>query len=270
MANLLVPDLVAYQGPGTTYSGPTVGPLQNAEPRRTRGRADGGPIDVFSVFDALAITNDWSGYSRGAVPTSVVNSQLDAPVLGVAGRSLATGSVNQSSQALALGAASIPTEAVPTSRLSVSLGGTPASVNARSQYASWSLAQPTLSFGDKGASRPSVTILGAGPREKAVRLRSQHRAGRPMVLDSVLDDLAADFVLSQVGQPAEFQAKGPPRLPRYSVAAAEPDSNGQPADSGARLAVALLVAGFSGYRTVKSAHWTCGFQEFVSRPFRGC
>ena len=30
VANLLVPDLIAYQGPGTTYAGPTVGPLQDA------------------------------------------------------------------------------------------------------------------------------------------------------------------------------------------------------------------------------------------------
>ena len=34
VANLLVPDLVAYQGPGTTYSGPTVGPLQDADALR--------------------------------------------------------------------------------------------------------------------------------------------------------------------------------------------------------------------------------------------
>ena len=30
VANLLVRDLIAYQGPGTTYAGPTVGPLQDA------------------------------------------------------------------------------------------------------------------------------------------------------------------------------------------------------------------------------------------------
>ena len=30
VANLLVPDLIAYQGPGTTYAGPTVGRLQDA------------------------------------------------------------------------------------------------------------------------------------------------------------------------------------------------------------------------------------------------
>ena len=34
VANLLVPDLVAYQGPGTTYAGPTVGPLQDADARQ--------------------------------------------------------------------------------------------------------------------------------------------------------------------------------------------------------------------------------------------
>ena len=38
VANLLVNDLVAYHGPGTSYSGPTVGPLQN-RPLRTPGRA---------------------------------------------------------------------------------------------------------------------------------------------------------------------------------------------------------------------------------------
>lgn len=51
-ANLLVPDLVAYQGPGTSYSGPGVGPLQDATLTNT-GTSDGGPIDVFSVFDAI-------------------------------------------------------------------------------------------------------------------------------------------------------------------------------------------------------------------------
>ena len=30
VANLMVPDLIAYQGPGTTYAGPTVSPLQDA------------------------------------------------------------------------------------------------------------------------------------------------------------------------------------------------------------------------------------------------
>ena len=55
VANLLVSDLVAYQGPGTSYSGPTVGPLQNAtfDGNRTGG---GGPTNVFSVFDSFTVT----------------------------------------------------------------------------------------------------------------------------------------------------------------------------------------------------------------------
>ena len=42
VANLLVPDLIAYHGPGTSYSGPTVTPLQNAGLVNT-GTKDSGP-----------------------------------------------------------------------------------------------------------------------------------------------------------------------------------------------------------------------------------
>ena len=38
IANLLVPDLIDYQGPGTTYAGPTVGPLLNATLDRQLGQ----------------------------------------------------------------------------------------------------------------------------------------------------------------------------------------------------------------------------------------
>ena len=55
VAGKLVPDLVAYAGPGTTYPGPTVGPLQDAT-FTDPGTAGAGTIDVFSVFDALAVT----------------------------------------------------------------------------------------------------------------------------------------------------------------------------------------------------------------------
>ena len=45
LANLLVPDLVAYQGPGTTYAGATVGALQDATLINT-GSSGGGINDV--------------------------------------------------------------------------------------------------------------------------------------------------------------------------------------------------------------------------------
>jgi len=52
IAGSLVPDLVAYNGPGTTYSGPTVGPLQDATLSGS-WTPGGGETDVFSVFDAM-------------------------------------------------------------------------------------------------------------------------------------------------------------------------------------------------------------------------
>ena len=52
IANRLVPDLVAYAGPGTSYPGPKVGPLQDAT-LEYAGNAGGGTIDVFSIFAAI-------------------------------------------------------------------------------------------------------------------------------------------------------------------------------------------------------------------------
>ena len=63
VANRLVSDLAAYQGPGTTYSGPTVGPLQDATLTDT-GTGGGGGASVFSVFDSFTVTNNGGGFSR--------------------------------------------------------------------------------------------------------------------------------------------------------------------------------------------------------------
>jgi hypothetical protein len=71
VANLLVPDLVAYQGSATTYAGPTVGPLQDATLGDT-GTGGGGPIDVFSVFDALAARGDGWDLSTTQATAGVV------------------------------------------------------------------------------------------------------------------------------------------------------------------------------------------------------
>jgi len=62
-ANRLVPDLIAYQGPGTSYAGPTVAPLQNAGLVNT-GTSDGGPMDGFSVFDSFTVTSTGLGFAH--------------------------------------------------------------------------------------------------------------------------------------------------------------------------------------------------------------
>ena len=68
VANLLVPDLMAYDGPGTTYNGPTVRALQNAN-LVNAGMSDSGPMDVFSVFDSLTVTSN--GVNRNGSVTTV-------------------------------------------------------------------------------------------------------------------------------------------------------------------------------------------------------
>ena len=63
VANLLVSDFVAYQGPATSYAGPGVGPLQDASIVDPTSAA-GGPIDVFSVFDSLTVASNGSGHAK--------------------------------------------------------------------------------------------------------------------------------------------------------------------------------------------------------------
>jgi hypothetical protein len=75
-ANLLVPDLVAYQGAGTSYNGATVGPLQNAN-LNAGWSGGGGATDVFSVFDSIRVTATVPGRAamQGSVQTTSVSQQ---------------------------------------------------------------------------------------------------------------------------------------------------------------------------------------------------
>jgi hypothetical protein len=82
VANLLVADLAAYQGAGTSYSGATVAPLQDASLVNT-GSTNSGPMDVFSVFDSITLAH--GGVNRklaGALVDSLVErgpSRRDQP-----------------------------------------------------------------------------------------------------------------------------------------------------------------------------------------------
>jgi hypothetical protein len=71
VANLLVSDLVAYQGPATSYNAPTVGPLQNAT-LDGNWTGSGGPINVFSVFDSFTVTGVGINHAR---PSGVTGQQ---------------------------------------------------------------------------------------------------------------------------------------------------------------------------------------------------
>ena len=83
VANLLVTDLVAYAGPGTTYSGPTVGPLQDATLTDT-GSSDSGTINVFSVFDALAVSGgDFAATTDGTPAAGAADRTATTPDLNI-------------------------------------------------------------------------------------------------------------------------------------------------------------------------------------------
>ena len=76
VANVLVPDLVAYQGTATSYSGPTVGTLQNAS-LNADWSGSGGLDDVFSVFDALAVSGVDFGAARNEMPATGLIGRAD-------------------------------------------------------------------------------------------------------------------------------------------------------------------------------------------------
>ncbi len=79
VANLVVTDLVAYQGPGTFYAGPTVAALQNDALVNT-GASAGAPIDVFSIFDSLTLTSNGIGHTaaRGTSSTNRASQAVGA------------------------------------------------------------------------------------------------------------------------------------------------------------------------------------------------
>jgi len=87
VANRLVADLVAYQGPGTFYAGPTVAPMQSAALVDT-GTIASGPIDVFSVFDSIALTKSGLGpnMASGAGTTSRPSQAVGASRSSVSGQ----------------------------------------------------------------------------------------------------------------------------------------------------------------------------------------
>ncbi len=80
VANLLVPDLVAYDGPGTSYSGSTVAPLLDASLVDT-GSTSSGLIDVFSVFDSITVTHAGQSQKRSALRLDSSIERTSAPAV---------------------------------------------------------------------------------------------------------------------------------------------------------------------------------------------
>jgi hypothetical protein len=141
VANLLVPDLVAYQGPGTSYSGPTVARLQNAGMVNT-GTSGGGPMDVFSVFDSLTVASNGVGDAQG----QVLSTDLSAPMNGA----LASAGAARTTTSPLIGAGITfgqatnlsPAGLTPLAPAAVALA--PVAAGLMSHQPAWSTAQPAV------------------------------------------------------------------------------------------------------------------------------
>ena len=205
VANLLVGDLVAYHGTGTTYSGPTVGALQDATLVNT-GPSGGSTDMVFSVFSALTVSSsaprDGQGpgaASTNSTPTFVTSahnaavSQTVAMPVTTLGTNLglAPGSLSQSGPVQAHGWATDSSPLGQTSQSSAAVTITAVPTSLGTHESAWSTAQAD-------ASSPANLGIPGGSSAVDREVLDVIIASRPRtgpVSDAVLDELAADKVL---------------------------------------------------------------------------
>jgi hypothetical protein len=269
VANLLVPDLIAYQGPGTSYAGSTVAPLQDSGLVNS-GTTDSGPMDVFSVFDFLAITGDGRGDGQRQVYGTDLNTSVNATLLPAgAGRGLATTLVatgfasGPATNYSAAGLAPSPSTGVAFNSVSTGLttqqpGWSTAHgiVDAPTGFEHDLVTQPTHLGSVPGpvlTKRGAVFVPDSVLDELAVEAVLGRSRALPAEPDSILDDLAAGAA-SLRGR-TEAGAIDIRALPPADVAVApiaadsvpDQDRPRQPAGFLTRLAAALLVNGLCGH-----------------------
>ena len=260
VANLLVGDLVGYQGPGTTYAGPTVGALQGATLVNT-GLGGGDTANVFTVFSAITITGGGPGNGQGPDAASTISTPMSGTPAQevVASHSVVTpatalgttpgrtpGSLSQSGSVQAFGLATYSSPLGQTSQSPAALATSPVSSSLVMHETAWATAQAAVSspVDDVNVGRSPASNREDLDGLMTLRPRTGH------VSDAVLDELAADSVLWPVEQ-----ANGTitlPVLPTNKVTrdpvVGDPVSHGDkslPAtDYAAGLAVLGLAAGF--------------------------
>jgi parallel beta-helix repeat protein len=203
VANLLVGDLVDYQGPGTVYSGPTVGVLQDATFVST-GSSGGDTSNVFSVFSAFSVSSSGLGSVQGpgaasstmnATPAqnAVASHAMFTPftTLGTTGAMTPGSSLQTGAVAVLGGATEFTPVGMPLSA-PFALTATPAHAGlGGTQQATPAMGQAAVALADD-----SVDLTGSeAPHREVVDqfLPLWNRAGR--VSDTALEELAADPVI---------------------------------------------------------------------------
>ncbi|MGA7497695.1 MAG: SpaA isopeptide-forming pilin-related protein, partial [Isosphaeraceae bacterium] len=234
VANLMVPDLIAYHGPGTTYAGPTVSPLQDAT-LYSNWSNGGGTTNAFNVFSALTATGGgFSGVqspeasfamSRAAGVTqapSLVN--LTPTVAATTTQSAAIGSTFEVSigsfslhgPAQSLGSISNPTSAGMTSAPLAGVSSSSFSTGLVSYMPVWST--PGQAVSSPSAVEHQAVFSGMDRPNLYADAFVLARPRRELAAGSVLDDGAANLLLSR-GQDGAAPASGP-ALPPTGVTVA--------------------------------------------------
>ena len=161
VADLMVPDLIDYQGPGTSYAGPTVGPLLDATLDGTWAGGGGGVTNAFNVFGALTVGSNGFGHAQapaagiatgmpiGGSPATVVAGPRGATTTPMSRRRIHVRAGDRprlaGCAAERLAGGRLP--ARPASCLSRRSGATiaPASNGHAASTVAWSAAQPEVS-----------------------------------------------------------------------------------------------------------------------------
>ena len=212
------------------------------------GTSDGGPIDVFSVFDSFVVTENEPGSVQQHGPGIDIDVRYEPPAPGVAGQAAAIGFTSQTGHAFfGPGWATNPGPAGLMPRPTAGVTGTRLSPGVMFRQPAWSASRPGANPGSRSVSQPSVGLRGIGRVEDSIRLPARPRAGLAFDLDPVLDELAADRVSwrgPKEAIPIDVAAPQAPGLPDVPI-------HDRPDESGgvlARLAFTLLAAGFYGHR----------------------
>jgi hypothetical protein len=148
IAGSLVPDLVAYVGPGTTYSGPKVGPLQDGT-FTDPGSSGSGELDVFSVFGAML-------GGQGAPTMGVLDGTVSAQGRAIPALQTAVGSL--------LGSAATPVS--PNGHATAAVAGAGLSLGGFSTLPS--AVVPLSSFATPSQSSSILSGSWAGPEARLV------------------------------------------------------------------------------------------------------
>jgi hypothetical protein len=278
VANLLVSDLVVYQGPGTVYPGAKVGPLQDATYSGGDTSGSSGQ-DVINVFDSLTVGS--AGLDRTSIESSTARSAEAQEQVAATAMMVSKHAVAANATILVFG----PFAAGATSQ---NVAGLSAQTAQQARAVAQGSSVLDGRFSADGAGSPSRVASDSFDAEDHWEPVSEaRRAGGTS--DLVLDDLVTGLMARVARKPewsgsvpsislrwqngappvqfaAQTSAPGPAALPAGPLAGSERDRRA--VDREGRLAEFLLVAGLCGFGAGVTNLRNQGAQTISSHPSR--